>query len=373
MPEYELTNAQRECFGLCPVEPWWTRFYVKTSHYDDFTAIAYAGNDTVKKLIRVSDKMYVEDEMDEAISPDHTILYPKTEKGKPAKLSAAVLLKRKSRGMCLSWYDKHIMLYSADNERNYYTNDYDGTVISGFCDFTEWVNAWCGDTTEEDLADLRAFAAEPRKHVSYRAGDVFRFSVGRRHYGYGRILVDYPKMRKTKTPFWDIFMGTALECAVFPILTPRRDVTVEELRALPPLPSCIVTDNRIWFGEYEIVGNLPIRENEEYAIHYGKSIDMTERALSRINFQYGPVFISRFGELPIPVGNDFSFHSVSFDLNVNRKILEEIISVGNNGPYWALAPSHVTGRDLRNPAYAQQRKAVMLQMLGAADGKDNGA
>ena len=246
---------------------------------------------------------------------------------------------------------RQLAVYSADNERNFYTNDYDGTVISGFSDFKKWVDAWCGDTTEEDLADLRAFAAEPRKHVSYRAGDVFRFSVGRRLYGYRRILVNYPKMRRNKTPFWDIFMGTALECAVFPILTPRRDVTVKELRGLPPLPSCIVTDNRIWFGEYEIVGNLPIRENEEYAIHYGKSIDMTERALSRINFQYGPVFISRFGELPIPAGNDFSFHSVSFDLNVNRRILEEVINAGNNGPYWALAPPHVTGRDLRNLAY----------------------
>ena len=63
----------------------------------------------------------------------------------------------------------------------------------------------------------------------------------------------------------------------------------------------------------------------------------------------------------------------AFDLNVNRKILEEVINAGNNAPYWALAPSHVTRRDLRNPAYAQQRKAVMLQMLGAANREDNGA
>jgi len=367
MPEFELNNSQRACFGLCPVEPNWTRFYVKTSHYDNFTAIVYAENNTIKKMIRVSEKMYVEDEIDEAISPDHTILYPKTEKGKPVKLSAAVLLKRKSHGMCLSWYDKHVMLYSADNERNYYTNDYDGTVISGFSDFKKWVDAWCSDTTEEDLADLRVFAAAPRKHISYRAGDVFRFSVGRRLYGYGRILVDYPKMRKNKTPFWDIFMGTALECAVFPILTPRRDVTAEELRELPPLPSCIMADNRIWFGEYEIVGNLPISENEEYAIHYGKSISGPEQTLFRINFQYGPVFISRFGELPIPEGNDFSFNRVSFDLNVNKTILEEAINAGNNMPYWELAPAYVTQRDLRNPSFADQRKAVMLQMLGASN------
>lgn len=180
-------------------------------------------------------------------------------------------------------------------------------------------------------------------------------------------------MRKNKTPFWDIFIGAALECAVFPILTSRRDVSVKELYNLTPLPSCIMADNRIYFGEYEIVGNLPICENEAYAIHYGKSIDMTEQTLSRINFQYGPVFISRFDVLPIPEGNDFSFNSVSFDLNVNQKILEVVIEEGNNAPYWALAPSHVTGRDLRNPAYTQQRKTVMLQMLEAVNGEDNGA
>ena len=39
MNEFELTNAQRACFGLVPVEETWERFYVKTSHFDHFTAM----------------------------------------------------------------------------------------------------------------------------------------------------------------------------------------------------------------------------------------------------------------------------------------------------------------------------------------------
>ena len=125
MQEFELTNAQRACFGLVPVEETWERFYVKTSHYDNFTAIAYADGCTLKKLICVSEKQYREEEMEEAISPDKGTIYPKTSKGKPAKLSAAVLSKRKNRGMCLSYCDDYISLYSADNEMNYYESKTD--------------------------------------------------------------------------------------------------------------------------------------------------------------------------------------------------------------------------------------------------------
>ena len=367
MNEFELTNAQRACFGLAPVEETWERFYVKTSHYDNYTAIAYAEGCTLKKLIRVSEKQYSEEEMDEVISPDKVTIYPKTSKGKPAKLSAAVLLKRKSHGMCLSYYDKYINLYSADNEMNFYESEVDHRTVTCFSDFVDWVNEWCADTTPADLAEIGAFAAAPRKHVKYREGDVFRFRVGRRTYGYGRILVDYPKMRKEKTPFWDIFMGTALECAAYPILTERRDVTTAELASLCPLPSCVMADNRVFYGEYEIIGNIPITDSEDYAIHYGASIDYRERGQGRVNFQYGKIFISRTGILPVPECERFAMNGVDFGLNVNRTILEAVIEAGNNTPYWELGYPVDVKTDLRNPAFADQRRAVMLQMLGVSD------
>lgn len=367
MNEFELTNAQRACFGLVPVEETWERFYVKTSHFDKFTAIAYADGCTLKKLVCVSEKQYSEEEMDEAISPDKKTIYPKTSKGKPAKLSAAVLLKRKSHGMCLSYYDDYINLYSADNEKNYYENRIENRKITCFADFVVWVNEWCADTTPADLEEIGAFAAAPRKHVKYREGDVFRFRVGRRTYGYGRILVDYPKMRKEKTPFWDIFMGTALECAAYPILTERRDVTTAELASLCPLPSGVMADNRIFYGEYEIIGNTPITDSEDYAIHYGGSINYRERGQGRVNFQYGKIFISRTGILPVPGCERFAMNGVGFHLHVNRNILEAVIEAGNNTPYWELGYPVDVKTDLRNPAFADQRRAVMLQMLGVSD------
>lgn len=367
MNEFELSNEQRACFGLVPVEKSWERFYVKTSHYDDFTAIAYAEGCILKKLIRVSEKQYTEEEIDEVISQDRKTIYPKTSKGKPAKLSAAVLLKRKSHGMCLSYYDKHINLYSADNEMNFYESMVDHRTVTCFADFVDWLNEWCADTTPADLAELGAFAAAPRRHIKYREGDVFRYRVGRRTYGYGRILVDYPKMRKEKTPFWDIFMGTALECSVYPILTQRTDVSVAELAALHPLPSDVIADNRIYYGEYEIIGNLPVTDSEDYAIHYGASIDYRERGQGRVVLQYGKVFINRTGVLPVPGCEHFAMNGVSFGLNVNRTILEAVIEAGDNTPYWELGYPAVVKTDLRNPAFADQRRSVMLQMLGISD------
>ncbi|MBP5617710.1 MAG: immunity 26/phosphotriesterase HocA family protein [Clostridia bacterium] len=367
MQEYELTNAQRACFGLAPVEETWERFYVKTSHFDNFTAIAYADGCTLKKLLRVSDKLYIEEEMEETISPDKETIYPKSAKGKPVKLSAAVLVKRKSRGMCLSYCVKNITLYSADNERNYYDSEMDSAGVSCFDEFVEWVNAWCADTTPDDLADVRAFAAAPRKHVKYREGDVFRFRVGRRAYGYGRILVDYPRMRRENLPFWDIFMGTALECAAYPILTPRTDVSESELAALSLLPSCVMADNRLYYGEYEIVGHIPVTDSENYAAHYGISRDFRERGQGHVILQYGKIMMNRTGVQPVPGCEHFAYNNVGFGLNVNRTILETVTAAEDNTPYWELRHRLHIENDLRNPAFADQRRAIMRQMFGASN------
>ena len=371
MQTFELTNEQRRCFGLAPVEETWERFYVKTSHYDHFTAVAYAEGCTLKKLIRVSDVMYAEEEMEETISPDKKVIYPKTAKGKPANLSAAVLLKRKNRGMCLSYYKTYVSLYSADNEMNYYLSETDDPGVTCFSDFIAWVNDWCADTSPADLADLRAFAAAPRRHVKYREGDVFRFRIGRRKYGYGRILVDYPKMRKEKTPFWDIFMGPALECAVYPIVTERTDVTAEELAALCPLPSDLMADNRIYYGEYEITGNIPITENEDYMIHYGSSINAREFGQGVVMIQYGKLFFRRTGIAPVPGCEGFALNGVGYGPNADRNLLEAVIAAGNNDPYWERDLYNLKN-DLRNPAHADKRRAVMLQMIGAAERADGG-
>jgi len=75
------------------------------------------------------------------------------------------------------------------------------------------------NTTQEDLLNIAAFSAQPRQYVKFCEGDVFRFKINRRLYGYGRILLDYTLMRKKKESFWDVLAGKPLVCSVYHIAT----------------------------------------------------------------------------------------------------------------------------------------------------------
>ena len=52
------------------------------------------------------------------------------------------------------------------------------------------------------------------------------------------------------------------------------DVTPRILESYPACPAQYIMDNCVYYGDYEIVGNLPVREEqEEYPVMYGQSID----------------------------------------------------------------------------------------------------
>ena len=91
---FELTNEQRRCFALIPVNENWERIKIKPSPYDNFETYAYCENNIIKKCITVSDIEYSEYELCETISEDRKYLLPKTSKGKPVLLSSSNLLKR---------------------------------------------------------------------------------------------------------------------------------------------------------------------------------------------------------------------------------------------------------------------------------------
>ena len=132
---------------------------------------------------------------------------PKTPKGKPVPLSSSNLLKRTSLGMCLNYNHRLITLYNSSTQCSYYSTSYVDTDIATINKFEEWVNNWCAETSEEDIVDIENFAKESRKHVKFKEGDVFRFKIDRRLCGYGRVILDFDKMRKRKEPFWDILMS----------------------------------------------------------------------------------------------------------------------------------------------------------------------
>ena len=79
-PLFELTNQQRACLGLTPVEPHWKLIQLVPSPYDIDDAYAYVEGTRIHKMIRVSEESYQEYALNEALSEDGKFILPKTEK-----------------------------------------------------------------------------------------------------------------------------------------------------------------------------------------------------------------------------------------------------------------------------------------------------
>ena len=351
---FELTNEQRKCFALVPVSDQWERIEVNPSPYDRFKTYIYLDGDTIVKCILCGDAQYCEYELVETVSPDKKYLMPKTAKGKPVLLSSSNILKRKSIGMVLSYKGNCIRLWS--DRGDYYSNSYLQDEFRDLSGFSRWVEDWCAETSDADREDVFHFSQQKRLHIRYREGDVFRFKIGRRLYGYGRILLDYDKMRKGKEPFWDILMSKPLVCSVYHIVTERTDVSVDELKTLCSLPSTIIADNSLYYGEYKIIGNIPISDDEDYPIMYGNSIHFGEKAVC---YQCGKSF--RKIDNGTAICGGFVNNGVSYDLNFTLDVLQQCVVEGSNNPYWSHYYPHWVDRDLRNPKHAEKLQAVKAQ------------
>ena len=189
---------------------------MKASPYDDFETVAYLEGDMVRKCINSGGDCYIEYQLNERVTPDGRYLLPRTERGKPVLLSSANLKKRTSVGMCLLFSQRGaIDLYSSERQCAYFNNRYlppladrHGTIEQ----FAQWVEQWCADTAPEDIADIERFARQPKRHVRFREGDVFRFPIDRRLYGYGRVLLNYDAMRRAIRPS-GIFSWASPWCA----------------------------------------------------------------------------------------------------------------------------------------------------------------
>lgn len=357
---FELTNEQRKCFGLLPVDSNWIRIEPKPSPYDQHITISYLDGTVLRKFIETGDNKYTEYEICEQLSDDLKYLLPKTPKGKPVLLSAAALEKRTGFGMCLSYLRhnsgySYISLYNHTSQKCYYSNDYEPIRSYGRYDFKQWVENWCNETTQADLIDVSHFVILPRQHVKFREGDVFRFKINRRLYGYGRILLDYALMRKKKEPFWDILMGKPLACSVYHIVTERKNVSIEELEHLNSLPSVHMMDNRLFYGDFEIIGNIPIGQSEDYPIMYGGSIDARYRA---VLLQCGKLY--RRDDNGTALFQEFTNQGIGFGLNFNLSVLQECINDGSNAPYWA-QDNRKVNRDLRNPKLRTELEQICKQ------------
>ncbi len=367
---FELTNEQRNCFALPPVLDSWQRIQVKAGPYDHYITYAFLDGRRIVKVIQVSDatgrEMYHEYSVDQMLSEDGTKILPKTEKGKPQNLTAPNLVKKTQIGMALNFVKNYVSVENHSADQCYYCSIYNGESPQNLHDLSNWVDDWCRNTGEQELTDIQAFSKRVKTHQKYKEGDFFRYRINRNLYGYGRILVNYAQMRKDGIPFWDTFMGLPLCVAVYHVATEDRNVTPEQLVRLKMLPSQMIMDNIFFYGECEIIGNIPIAPDEDnYTIHYGKSCDA--RKHNYLYYQCGKTFIALEGEQELDLYKGhmfggFSNRGIGWSLDVTLPILLACIKKNSNSPYWDMISPHDADRDLRNPKFKKELKMIKKQM-----------
>lgn len=367
---FALTNEQRKCFAIPPVLDIWTKVEVKASPYDHYVTYAYIEGRRIVKVIQISEKpgreMYQEYSVDQMLSEDGTKILPKTSKGKPRNFASANLVKRTPIGMSIAFDHGYVAVVNNTSEQCFYRSAYNTEKLETLQDFSNWVDEWCRNTGEKELVEINEFARQAKIHQKFQEGDFFRYRIDRNLYGYGRILVDYAKMRKEGIPFWDVFFGKPLCVAVYHIVTENALVRPEHLVHLKMLPSQMIMDNIFYYGECKIIGNMPIAPDEDnYTIHYGRSI--SARHPDYLYYQCGKTFVALEGEKELNVYKGYRYDgfrngSIGWDLDVTLSILLECINTDSNEPYWNMIPSYRADDDLRNPKFKKELQMVKEQM-----------
>ena len=349
---FELTNEQRRFFALPIVSEGSFRLALDPSPYDRYDTVGYAEGNHLYKLVQSGEDynghyFYNEYQVDAVLSDDYRLILPK-KAGKPKRLTASSAGKLTGIGMRLLHNGDFVILDNLSTQQTYYSTAYEDGAGTSLESFQRFIIQWCSDSTQRDLDSVNAFAVKDRVHVKYREGDYFRFKIGRRLYGYGRILLDVNLLRKKKTEFWDCYMTKPLIVAVYHIVTERTDVSVEELENLMMLPSQAIMDNALFYGDFEIFDNRPINESiTDYPINYGESFGLRDHTMY---YQQGRLCLKADGSEDFPWKDDFRNAGIGSNLDLSLPILLACIREKSNLPYW-----EKYGReDLRNPKYHRE-------------------
>lgn len=183
-PDFTLTNEQRKYFGLEPVQPHWEIMQISDVFY-------YFDGDKIVKEIGSKENFYYECELDVMTTQNRTIVLPKTARGKPKKLNLTATQSFTPYGTYVRFGGSHVVIANYTTQTTYFDRELRrGETIEDF------INEWIEGSNDDDLREIEAFKSAKRKHVKYREGDIFAFKIGRREWGYGKILLDISKRRK---------------------------------------------------------------------------------------------------------------------------------------------------------------------------------
>jgi hypothetical protein len=374
--KFELTNKQREYLGLDPIPTTWDKEVLKADTYRPDSILYFDGN-TLKRHIVSTDSNYRENQYNE-LTKDRKVLLPKTEKGKEKKLTASVLESRQPIGVYFT-ADKfgNIFIGSHTTQTTFYSSTWEKMkgeqkeiVIN------EAVDRFISESHENHLREINEFKSAKRKNVKYKAGDFFTFKISRTEFGFGRIQLNIDLLRKknmiSKNHGLRNLMGPPLLVTIYAFTSNTKQVDIDALLRAPKLPSDFMMDNIVFYGEYEIIGYKPLKDEDfEFPISFGRRLDQEPNVFLQWGLIHLEKPIKTFDKyltaenLNLPLGNPsrqisnpYGYYSIGFRPHYDS--LDIKTAIENDGQFQFDKSSYYRSPfDLRNPNNNEIRNEIL--------------
>ena len=358
---FELTNEQRKYLGLIPVEEHWELVKFDNGIY------YYFEDDTIKKEIKVSKNYYHESELNVKTSENRTMILPKTKRGKIKKFNYTATESFSPFGTYFTFSADGVIIANYTTQRTYYSEIFSEKEKISLDNLKKWLDKWMKETTEEDLEEIEEFKNAKRKHCKFNEGDFFAFKISRREWCFGRILLDVSKLRKDenfeKNKNYGLahLMGKPLIIKVYHKISDNKNVDLKELSECLALPSQAIMDNIFYYGEAIILGNLPLKpEENDMFISVSESISGIDKNIAYL--QYGLIYreipLSDYEKLikELKIGaQTLRREGIGFVIDTYK--LKECIEAKSNSPFWEKYKKRNVP-DLKNPDHIELKRKI---------------
>ena len=358
---FELTNEQRKYLGLIPVEEHWELVKFDNGIY------YYFEDDTIKKEIKVSKNYYHEAELNEKTAENRTMILPKTKRGKIKKFNYTATQSFSPFGTYFTFSTDGVIIANYTTQRTYYSEIFSEKEKISLDNLKKWLDKWMKETTEEDLEEIEEFKNAKRKHCKFNEGDFFAFKISRREWCFGRILLDVSKLKKdenfkkNKNYGLTNLMGKPLIIKVYHKISDNKNIDLKELSKCLALPSQAIMDNIFYYGEAIILGNLPLKpEENDMFISVSESISGIDKNIAYL--QYGLIYreipLSDYEKLikELKIGaQTLRREGIGFVIDTYK--LKECIEAKSNYPFWEKYKKRNVP-DLKNPDHIELKRKI---------------
>ena len=358
---FELTNEQRKYLGLIPVEEHWELVKFDNGIY------YYFEDDTIRKEIKVSKNYYHEAELNEKTAENRTMILPKTKRGKIKKFNYTATQSFSPFGTYFTFSTDGVIIANYTTQRTYYSEIFSEKEKISLDNLKKWLDKWMKETTEEDLEEIEEFKNAKRKHCKFNEGDFFAFKISRREWCFGRILLDVFKLKKdenfkkNKNYGLTNLMGKPLIIKVYHKISDNKNIDLKELSKCLALPSQAIMDNIFYYGEAIILGNLPLKpEENDMFISVSESISGIDKNIAYL--QYGLIYreipLSDYEKLikELKIGaQTLRREGIGFVIDTYK--LKECIEAKSNSPFWEKYKKRNVP-DLKNPDHIELKRKI---------------